>query len=252
LVFRSPLALRTVDGFFERFTLILLDAFRVHALHDPGTIIMTSSSGDAVTYREAWNVSELLGAHLIERTERGQLNPDDIIAVLGTDHPLLLSCCFACTKSGHGYRIYSDEDAADAALLPLILTTSKAVRADDLQKLGTQVLDAHKVRTYIVPGMTDDFSCGCGTDDCTHGPFLQECSPAEWLDDSGVFAVLACNDGETADPASTLQMTAAEHDLFLADALDVPVEDARFSLPLDLTNPQLAAVIARGKTLLFG
>jgi hypothetical protein len=229
--------------------LILLDAFRVHALHDPGTIIMQSDGGDAVTYREAWNVSELLGAHLVERTRHGGLPAGCTIAVLGQDHPLLLSCCFACTKSGHAYQLFSDAEAFAAAQMPLVLTASESVMTDELRSLGATVLDAHKIRTYIVPGMTDDFSCGCGTEDCTHGPFLQECWPAEWLDDQGVFAVNSQSDVK-AKATTPAQITAAEHDALLVAALDALEDNPCFSLPPDLANPQVAAVIALGNTVL--
>ncbi|MDR3052635.1 MAG: hypothetical protein LBU48_02080 [Coriobacteriales bacterium] len=238
--------------------MILLDAFRAHALLSPGALILQSDGDDAMTYREAWNVSELLGAHLIERTEKGELSAGCTVAVLGEAHPLLLSCCLACTKSGHAYRLFSDAELLAAAQMPLILTASESIAADDLRSLGATFLDAHKIRTYIVPGMTDDFSCGCGTEDCEHGPFLQECWPGEWLDDQGVFAECGQLDAEAcasvpaqiaAAQTAPAQITAKEHDALLEAALNAPEQNPCFSPPLDLVNPRLAAVITLGESV---
>jgi hypothetical protein len=235
--------------------LILLDAFRVHALHDPGTIIMTSAAGDALTYREAWNVSELVGAHLIERKERGELAPDAQVAVVGSTHPLLLSCCFAATKGGCGYRLFNDryrkgaEGAASllasiaASGIALILTASETLTPELLRSESVDVLDAHRIRTYIVPGMTDDFSCGCGAEDCAHGPFLQECSPADWLGDEAFFAFEEEGGGG---------LRAYEHDALLAEALEAAGDERVFSTPFNLADPWVAATVALGGELRTG
>jgi hypothetical protein len=204
---------------------------------------MRMVTGDALTYREAWNVSELLGAHLIERSEGGELSRSEPIAVFGSVHPLVLSCCFACAKSGHPYRRIDDSlpgAIEETQQFALVLAASTDILAPELEAQGVRLLDAHRIRTYIVPGMTDDFSCGCGMQDCTHGPFLQECSPTAWLADDEIFAI-----------ESDHAITVSEHDIWLVNALEGRQSTAAtlppFSLFPNLADPFLAALIAQGK-----
>jgi hypothetical protein len=250
----------------EGILLILLDAFRLHALHDPGSIIMRSDSDEALSYREAWNVSELLGGHLIEARESGELAKGEPVGVFGHRHPLVLSCCFACAKSGHPYQLFNEysTDIPDGIFqMTLVLYAGDRPFAHELTNLGTRVLDAHRIRSYLVLGMTDDFSCGCGLEDCAHGPFLQECSPAHWLDEKEIFTLrnvstenkpAQCHKGEK---SSTLwRMSAREHDALLAANLEIDqisdenktTSSLKATSPLpDLADLRIATLIALGK-----
>jgi hypothetical protein len=251
--------------------MLLLDAFRVHALHDPGNVLARDPEGVEFTYRQVWNVSELLGAHLIEQTEKGLLQADEPVAILGWDESLLSACVLACAKSKHPHLLVGRDVSPvvdDGRKVMLAASTQLAQAAKEQLKDSAKIFDAELMLSYIVPGMTDDFSCGCGTDDCAHGPFLQECMPSEWFADTGVFAVAA-------DAAHT-GMSVAEHDAVLTDALmnegsaneseerpeilNTPcdrsgdetvrsdaITDIR--VPLNLCNPHLAAALATGKEI---
>ena len=192
--------------------MLLLDAFRVHALHSPGNVVMRATDGEPFTYRQIWNVSELLGAHLIEKTELGLLAPGEAVAVFGQDEPLLLSCQLACAKSSHPF-VLRTSDSPHSDIGKVVLAASGKIAATLQARLDddTVILDAERMLSYIVPGMTDDFSCGCGTDDCSHGPFLQECMPYAWFAGDGVFAIAA-------DSAAS-EITVTEHDAVLTEAL---------------------------------
>jgi hypothetical protein len=251
--------------------MLLLDAFRVHALHDPGNVLARDSEGVEFTYRQVWNVSELLGAHLIEQTEKGTLQTDEPVAILGWDEPLLLACVLACAKSKHPHLLIGRDASPvvdDGRKVMLAASTQLAQAAKEQLKDSARIFDAELMLSYIVPGMTDDFSCGCGTDDCAHGPFLQECMPSEWFADAGMFAVAA-------DAAHT-EMSVAEHDTLLTDVLmnegsadeneerseilNTPCDrssektvrsdtSAEVGVPLNLCNPHLAVALATGKEI---
>lgn len=224
--------------------MLLLDAFRLHALHSPGNVLMRDGRGEKFTYRQVWNVSELLGAHLIEQTELGTLKEGEPVAILGWDEPLLVGCILACAKSKHPHVLVGKTlmDVLDgltsangkAALKVLSECKSKDFAKDpcsskvilapttklaDLVRaqLGSnvKVFDGELMLSYIVPGMSDDFSCGCGDDDCVHGPFLQECMPSQWFADTGIFAIDYVNSKE----CHQSQMTISLHDAMLTKVL---------------------------------
>jgi hypothetical protein len=140
-----------------------------------------------MSYREIWNVSELLGAHLIERVETGEIASGATIPIIGSSHPLVLACILACAKSGCAFALMSELTPwATAQTLETTTVLIAQPEAGDTDILA-RALDAQRIRGYIVPGMTDDDTCNCGMEDCLHGPFLQLCMPSSWLDGSAVF-----------------------------------------------------------------
>lgn len=270
--------------------MLLLDAFRVHALYDPGNTAICDNLGRSYTYRQIWNTSELLGAHLLEQGERGALPAGATVGVVGTAEPLIVSCILAAAKTGHPHTLLgsgrqafaktqdyavvlaaSSQLAADLKLAQGLAQGQDAVAAETMAaatrtRYTTQtphspqppakVFDAELMLSYIVPGMTDDFSCGCGTADCSHGPFLQECMPSEWLKSNATFCMQT--DGTT--------LTASEHDTLLTKALTKADDEADTdatkkatgttpTLSIDiqeqpqltLCNTNLAAALAKGQ-----
>lgn len=249
--------------------MLLLDAFRVHALHSPGNVAIRATDGEPFTYRQIWNVSELLGAHLIEKTEQGLLTSGEPVTIFGWDEPLLLSCQLACAKSSHPYTLVAFDSPVPASGRVVLVASGKTIERVKIRSVGfgdTIFLDAERMLSYIVPGMTDDFSCGCGTDDCAHGPFLQECMPQAWFAGDGVFAVGA--------DSSATEIAVAEHDALLTEVLmgendsdsaddysntvimhnnrsgmetiHSEITEAAFA-PLNLCYPHLAAALATGR-----
>jgi len=215
--------------------MLLLDAFRLHALHDAGNPLLEWEGG-SLTYRQVWNVSELLGAHLIEHTAQGDLPQAEPVAVLGSQHPLALACQFAALKSNHPcYFLSLDQALAAQASGSLPRALLLANSFGGLPTSSPIALDAQLMLSYLVPGMSDDFSCGCGQEDCAHGPFLQECMPASWLDDDSLVRPAQ---------AELEAMTAAQHDLALnAQLLGGQIIGAS---SLDICDILTAATIATG------
>jgi hypothetical protein len=200
--------------------MILLDIVRARALFEPARVPYNYPD-DPMTYREIWNVSELLGAHLIERTQSGELKPHTPILTYGSSHPLALCCLLACAKSAHPCLLVTltpntqlTDTGADATVLiaaPLLcasrlpktaniptIANAKAV-SPDAKAVSSRALDAQRIRGFIVPGMADDDICNCGQQDCEHGPFLQQCMPSSWLSDEDAFSL-------SHDPAQTQNM----------------------------------------------